>query len=130
MLKYKGKFIKKVNLEKAERLAAGIKRKIGPEKRADSVPDQLFHSGQRVVDLQLLGKNLKCSSCSSILSLENILSEKIRGLHSTLLITCTQCPAISTVHTGKVHKTNKPCAKKDDYIEHNDLTTMAVLGTI
>ncbi|KAJ8685011.1 hypothetical protein QAD02_020804 [Eretmocerus hayati] len=58
-------------------------------------------SGYRIVDLCELGRNLKCLSCKTILSLLNIVSEQILGLHSILSVKCHECGTLSPVPTGK-----------------------------
>ena len=59
--------------------------------------------GKRIVDIQELGKNLKCCKCKEVLSLEKITNEKHYGLHSVFTITCNKCEISTIVHTGKVN---------------------------
>ncbi|KAJ8686068.1 hypothetical protein QAD02_021862 [Eretmocerus hayati] len=58
-------------------------------------------SGYRIVDLRELGRNLKCLACGTVLSLENIVSEKLLGLHSVLSVKCHPCGIITPVATGR-----------------------------
>ncbi|KAK0169410.1 hypothetical protein PV327_011592 [Microctonus hyperodae] len=79
--------------------------------------------GRRIVELTVLAKNLKCSQCEDVLSLEKIVSEKRIGLNSQLLIYCPKCAINTLVPTGKMHITNNNKTKAD-------VNTKAVLGTL
>ncbi|KAK0170513.1 hypothetical protein PV328_008351 [Microctonus aethiopoides] len=79
--------------------------------------------GRRIVELTTLAKNLKCSQCEDMLSLEKIVKEKRIGPNSLLLIRCRKCAINTLVPTGKMHITNNNKTKAD-------VNTKAVLGIL
>lgn len=96
-----GRFAKKkVVAKELKCVAAMLKSKKKCVK--DLVKDNFICKGQRIVNLSVLGKNLKCCKCKRVLDLENIVAEKRLGFHSILTINCEQCQVTSTVHTGKM----------------------------
>ncbi|XP_025162980.1 uncharacterized protein LOC105189937 [Harpegnathos saltator] len=84
--------------------------------------------GNRIVNIQALGKNLKCHSCKSTLSLENIVNETKKGLHSIFTVICQQCQVACRVDTGDNHAVNNEATVYLIDKIHNDLTTNVVLG--
>ncbi|KAJ8685918.1 hypothetical protein QAD02_021711 [Eretmocerus hayati] len=60
-------------------------------------------SGYRIVDLLVLARNLKCWKCQTILSLEDIVSEKLLGLHSIFNVKFHQCSVLTSVPTGSTN---------------------------
>lgn len=114
-LRYKGKFVKKINLDqKMKQIAARVKKS-----SEDAHPN--LCQGLRILDLNLLGKNLKCHKCHQVLSLENIIREAHLGINSALTIKCLNCDTTKTVRTGKTHVTNTG-------LTHSDVNSRAVLG--
>ena len=121
-VRLKGRFIKKKTLaHQLSRNASLVearktKNSVGKVKPVESVC-----KGRRIVDVQELAKNMKCLKCQQILGLENIVSERMNGLHAVWNVKCIQCLLETEVHTGKKHvtKNNKKFA---------DVNTRAVLG--
>ena len=62
--------------------------------------------GRRIVELDVLAKNMFCNQCSMPLLLSNTVSEQRCGLGSILQICCQNgiCNALSPVETGKRSK--------------------------
>ena len=88
--------------------------------------------GRRFVDIVELGKNLKCTNCSGILSLDNINREHRDAYNSIFYINCKNCNHENKVHTSKKQEViisykKGGCSKKRKSI-FNDNTTMLVLG--
>ncbi|XP_043283532.1 uncharacterized protein [Venturia canescens] len=50
-----------------------------------------------------MSKNMKCWKCQQIIGFENIVAEKMNGLHAVWSIKCTQCQVDTEVHTSKKH---------------------------
>ena len=65
-----------------------------------------IYEGRRIVDLKVLGKNLKCQKCQELISLENMTDESRKGLHSILAIECKKCLTVTHVNTGNYHSVN------------------------
>lgn len=76
--------------------------------------------GNRIVDIQELGKNLNCCNCTEVLSLERITEESRLGLHSILSIDCDKCNIKTAVRTGKMHTFENR--------SYSDISTATVLG--
>ena len=55
--------------------------------------------GRRIVELTVLVKNLKCSQCAELLSLENVVREQRMGLYSILTINCPKVVAVFNFFT-------------------------------
>lgn len=131
ILRCKGRFITQKQLLKKEKCKKATIRR-WQEKRNLTLNERGDVSnlcvGKRIVDLSILGKNLKCNNCNSILSLEKIVDEKKKGLQSVLKIQCEKCYMLTLVDTGGSHNVN---SKAKTYLidqKHNDITTNAVLG--
>ena len=78
--------------------------------------------GWRIVHIKQFGKNLKCSKCNELLSLDNISKEIRSGFNSTFKINCEKCKEITCVSTGTISNSNNE--------KYYDINTMAVLGKI
>ena len=65
--------------------------------------------GRWIIHIKTLGKNLKCCSCKSILSLEKITGEKRCALASIFYIKCNavDCGVVTQVYRDKKHKVNR-----------------------
>ncbi|XP_011702921.1 PREDICTED: uncharacterized protein LOC105458978 [Wasmannia auropunctata] len=61
------------------------------------------YEGRCIVELAELGKDLKCCSCKKVLSLENIVNKKRKGLFFILVVDCNECNVLTKVSTGKEH---------------------------
>lgn len=100
-----GRFISEKLLQRRkkslEAMAEAKKRK--QEKRSNT---NIIYEGNRIVNLQELGKNLKCCDCKETLSLENIIDETCEGLYSILTINCIKCSIKNKVCTGKKVESN------------------------
>lgn len=94
---------------------------VEPVELVQSKENASICSGRRIVEIQTLGKNLKCCKCRETLSLENVVGEKRMGLCSTFTVKCDKCPVQTKVQTGKKHDT------KDSH-HHADVNTKGVLG--
>ena len=64
--------------------------------------------GRRIVELDVLAKELECKSCGASLQLLNCFRETVSGLGSFLYITCSNsdCGEINVCHTNKVHRSS------------------------
>lgn len=128
--RYKGKYIKSKVLARKEKCKAALAKKrqewrnLTLDEKRD-IPN--LCDGNRIVNLKVLGKNLKCSNCRNTLSLEKIVEERKRGLQSVLIIQCNNCPIKTQVDTGTYHDINKEAKFLADK-RHNDVTINAVLG--
>lgn len=60
-------------------------------------------SDRRVVELQLLAKELWCKNCDNPLSLRHVIEENCMGLASILKMKCFKCQLYFDVHTNKPH---------------------------
>lgn len=126
----KGRFIKKKELKRREKVAAACAQIW--KKKHNAISGEIEPSnvciGNRIVDIQVLAKNLKCKECKLHLSLQRIEKEIKRGLLSTFMVKCDQCQTLTRVDTGEFH----PVAEDAQvYIKdkvHNNVTTNAVLG--
>ena len=127
--RYKGRFIKDKVLAQKEKCRKGLARK-RDEQRNLQYDDKrdVICDGRRIVDLNVLGKNLKCQKCQEILSLENMKSESRKGLHSIVAVQCQKCFIVTHVHTGTHHSVNEEAKRFLSDKVHNDVTTNAVLG--
>ncbi|XP_043462897.1 uncharacterized protein LOC122498950 [Leptopilina heterotoma] len=127
-LRFKGKFIKEKVLQQKLKRIKFLKEKQNEWRNITSKEKKHPCEGTRLVDLKLLGKNLKCRSCEKILLLENVVEEKRSGLHSTLRVMCDFCSVLSEVATGDQHNVTdqSKCFVKAKI--HNDVNTNAVLG--
>ncbi|XP_051157942.1 uncharacterized protein LOC127279551 [Leptopilina boulardi] len=126
--RYKGKFIKEKVLKQKLKRIEFMKRKQDEWRNITSEEKKYPCEGTRLVDLKLLGKSLKCRSCEKILSLENVMEEKRKGLHSTLRVMCDSCSVLTEVATGGQHNVMD---EAKDFVKakiHNDVNTNAVLG--
>ncbi|XP_018393353.1 PREDICTED: uncharacterized protein LOC108772331 [Cyphomyrmex costatus] len=86
--------------------------------------------GSRVVNLKILGKNLKCRKCEKVLSLEDVVEERRSGLHCKLIIKCNVCSLLTEVATEEQHNV---CDESNHFLKakvHNDVNTNAVLGAV
>ncbi|XP_057317953.1 uncharacterized protein LOC130662970 [Microplitis mediator] len=118
-LRYKGRFVKKKVLEKRTKAIVAMNN----AKKLKTQSLKTVCRGRRIVELQELGKNLKCRLCSKVLSLEKITHEKRMGLNSILNVKCEDCNVITLVPTGKTHLTRSE-------VKQSDVNTKAVLGAV
>ncbi|XP_011312822.1 uncharacterized protein [Fopius arisanus] len=122
-VRYRGKFLTKKQYElkmTAKELGkANQGRRVRTEMELNNVPQphKLINVDNRIVNLSMLGKELICSTCEAILSLNNIVNETKRGLGSYLEVACTQCPFVKTVPTSKLVK--EPDSKNRQSFEIN-----------
>lgn len=126
----RGDLSKKKELKRREKVAAACAQIW--KKKHNAISGEIEPSnvciGNRIVDIQVLAKNLKCKECKLHLSLQRIEKEIKRGLLSTFMVKCDQCQTLTRVDTGEFH----PVAEDAQvYIKdkvHNNVTTNAVLG--
>ncbi|XP_071639085.1 uncharacterized protein [Temnothorax longispinosus] len=124
--RWKGKLVTKALYEK--RLAqrkAGIetcnkRRKVSTEPEEsnpitnEDVEQQTnVIDGRRIVDLNILGQQLWCCSCTEALSLQYIESEIRSGLGSLFLVRCHKCLVVNKVCTGTQQYTDKHSPRFD-----------------
>lgn len=64
-------------------------------------------SRKRIVDLDVLGENLRCRECQSVLSLTSTIEEKCVGLHSVLTVKCDSCKETTKVETSNKSENGK-----------------------
>ncbi|XP_063991230.1 uncharacterized protein LOC135169826 isoform X2 [Diachasmimorpha longicaudata] len=90
-----------------------------PEIEIDDTPDKstIFNADNRIVNLSILGEELQCTSCETILSLNDIVKETIRGLGSILSVRCKHCLYVKTIHTSRLVKHSE--GGKQDTFEIN-----------
>ena len=64
--------------------------------------------GRRIVELDVLARELECKSCGASLQLLNCFREMVSGLESFLYITCSNsdCGEINVCHTNKIHRSS------------------------
>ncbi|XP_063414850.1 uncharacterized protein LOC134696828 [Mytilus trossulus] len=69
----------------------------------DSDKNNTWMEGRRVVELDVLAREMHCCRCNLPLHLSNTVGERLYGLASVLLIKCdnSACLATTDVHTGK-----------------------------
>ena len=120
---YRGQFIKKNVLKK--RLFIQNLNKKKPEDKKES---EKRVSGRRLVDIDVLAKYLKCSSCDKTLSLSNIINEKRYWLNSIFSIKCESCHALNKVPTSKTREALTLKNGVNEYTTVSDNNTMVVLG--
>ncbi|CAH1114723.1 unnamed protein product [Psylliodes chrysocephalus] len=121
-LRDKGKFVKQNVLNKRKKSILAMNNAKKLRKETPNVENNLC-SGRRIVELQELGKHLKCCRCERVLSLENTTNETRKGLYSILNVKCNECNIDTIVPTGKVHTTKSE-------VKHSDVSTKAVLGAV
>ncbi|XP_046406334.1 uncharacterized protein LOC124171235 [Ischnura elegans] len=88
------------------------------------IPKSAPVEGCRIVDVNFLCKQMICTHCSSILSLNDITEENLIGLACKWHITCRACGAVNTVLTSKSQanpKTNR---------QNFDINLKAAIGLI
>ncbi|XP_051173340.1 uncharacterized protein LOC127289445 [Leptopilina boulardi] len=128
-LRYKGKFIKQSVLTKKTSFLAQMTRgkqlcdELNNVKDVDVNKVTEICPGRRIVELDVIAKNLKCIKCKEAIFLNDIQSEKCFGLNSVLTIRCQKCLTETSVPTGKFHKTLESHS-------HSDVNTKAVLGAV
>ncbi|XP_011883725.1 PREDICTED: uncharacterized protein LOC105570884, partial [Vollenhovia emeryi] len=92
--------------------------------------------GRRIVHVKTLGDQMFCRKCKSILSLQDIISEKRHGLASVFDIKCRNCKVISKVETDKKHvvckdtkhdASDQNCSCKSKQCLHYDTNTKGVV---
>ena len=101
--------------------------------------------GRRIIHMKTLGDQLICSKCKSVLSLQNIVTEKRYGLASKFDVKCRKCYKICKVSTDKLHTISmdeQPTISMDKqeisnqhnssvamkHHKHYDTNTKAVIG--
>lgn len=100
-LREKGRFIKKNVLDKKSKAIAAMTE--ARKQKNQNIPQKSDCESTmlRIVDIALLGKNLKCDRCNQRIFLDNIVKEVRFGLTSMLHIKCETCVCITLVSTGK-----------------------------
>ena len=110
----KGCFRRLKEMKRREISAVNCKRpgiveevKMGTEAPCES-QSCLELRGRRIVELDVLAKELECKSCGASLQLLNCFRETVSGLGSFLYITCSNsdCGEINVCHTNKAHCSN------------------------
>ncbi|XP_043476050.1 uncharacterized protein LOC122507415 [Leptopilina heterotoma] len=133
--RYKGRFIKKKNLDQIHAKSAIGKRNKGrkavdvnnvnsmennPSNVKEGIPD-----GNRIINIPHIAKEMQCkfSECGEYLSFQFIESERKEGLGSVLSIRCHKCLILNEVTTNEKYKNDKgyPVFK---------INTTAVLGAL
>ncbi|KAJ8666067.1 hypothetical protein QAD02_007729 [Eretmocerus hayati] len=92
------KIRKKRKLERISKAMDGIAAAKMKKRKSSDIESVISY---RIVDLSELGRSLECLACGTVLSLENIVSEKLLGLHSALSVKCHPCGIITPVATGR-----------------------------
>jgi RNase P subunit RPR2 len=90
-----GRLIKKCEALRREKVTAAMTKKT----HVNSVPSH--QSGRRVVDIDVLCRELWCTTCNVPLHLGNRLSEKRSGLNSCFEVPCLQCKSNFKVNTSR-----------------------------
>nr|XP_046482239.1 uncharacterized protein LOC124219112 [Neodiprion pinetum] len=115
-----GRFVKKRTADKINNALAGISNAKKPKveialdgKDGDKIPDE-----NGIVTWKVIAKNLKCTSCRSLLDLEKLYEFKTGGLHSKFKIKCDKCAKLNKVNSGVKTKTV------------SDINSSVVLGAI
>lgn len=104
-LRFRGQFVnekklnRRVNIIASTKLRHELNKSIEDER---SVVNSTI-TGRRIVEVNELGKNLKCHQCKGILSLLDIKKERKNGLHSVFSVLCQKCEQVTEVPTGKTH---------------------------
>ncbi|XP_046387737.1 uncharacterized protein LOC124157226 [Ischnura elegans] len=101
-----GRFVRKKEFEKRQKASsrAKVKRESSPKIEANP---RFTLEGRRIVDVNLLAKQMNCDSCLKPLSFANIEGELRRGLASIWTVRCSFCEQLKKVATSTaVH-----CAK-------------------
>ena len=88
------------------------------EEENDRSNNYLEVDGRRIMHIKELGKNMKCCSCKSILSFENITSEKKIGVISIFYMKyrILDCNIITAVTTDKKHCFREKVVEVGKYI--------------
>lgn len=135
-----GKFTSDKQLRKITRAKKGIRPRKAITDVADvvepNIPDsEINFKGRRIVDIDIMAKNLFCRQCSQRIFLENISNEKRHGALSTFQIKCLQCHAVTNVISGKTHEVptglstpSKPESSPLKPVIHSDTNEMLILG--
>lgn len=121
-LRRRGRFISQKQLEQHPRFAKIRSEVMSRKNETQGKAKILVGPGRQIVELEELGKNLKCSKCHEVLSLENIVKETRMGLNSILNVLCETCSVITLVSTGK-HHFSRLCQR-----DISDVNTKAVFG--
>ncbi|XP_015594152.1 uncharacterized protein LOC107267234 [Cephus cinctus] len=124
-VRFSGRFTTRKKLKKQTDFIASMRetKKRKTEEKCSQSSDLNPCEGRRIVDIQELGKNLVCTSCTECLSLQNVKSEKRLGLNSIFLVKCHRCSVLSDVATGKMHAGGR---KR----KVSDVNTKTVLGFV
>lgn len=111
----KGCFRRLKEIKRREMSAVNCKRpgivveevEMGTEAHCES-QSYLELRGRRIVELDVLAKELECKSCGASLQLLNCFRETVSGLGSFLYITCSNsdCGEINVCHTNKAHRSS------------------------
>lgn len=99
----KGKFATKKQICKQNKMKTTGKSNEGRKTLSQNVQTEPKHpcQGNRVVDLSFMSEKMFCEKCEEPLLIQNIISEKIKGLASTFLIYCSKCSFLSEVDSSK-----------------------------
>lgn len=98
----KGKFATKKQINKKEKMRET--GKLNKDRKAESISitgKKNPVEGSRVIDIPFMCAKMFCKKCDEPLLIQNIIGEKIHGLASTFVITCTKCTTLSEVDTGR-----------------------------
>lgn len=104
-----GTFAKKKALERKMKCVQGrlnARKKLVQEEPPTKHTKNKLGEGLRIVNLNEMGKNLKCHKCQTVLDLNNTKKETLIGCHSVLTILCHSCKVLSKVNTGKILDNN------------------------
>ncbi|XP_003426301.1 uncharacterized protein LOC100678524 [Nasonia vitripennis] len=92
----------------------------GSKKEVEVLPKVTREDNRkRIVDLDVLGENLKCKECQSILFLTNTIEEKCIGLYSILTIKRDSCQGTTKVEMSSKDENGK-----------SEVTASIVLGAV
>ncbi|KAJ8684693.1 hypothetical protein QAD02_020486 [Eretmocerus hayati] len=80
--------------------------------------------GNRIVDLELMQRNMQCPECNEPLLIHDIEGETIRGLSSIFLVRCRKCLLVQTIKSGSEYQ--NPATGKSLF----SCNTKAALGAI
>ncbi|CAG2206187.1 unnamed protein product [Mytilus edulis] len=102
------------------------------EEIIDANKSNTWMEGRRVVELDVLAREMYCCRCNLPLHLSNTVGERLFGLASVLLIKCdnSACLATTDVHTGKRTPNGSYCINSKVAIEECQEAFEALKGKL
>lgn len=111
-IRSKKQYDRLLNTQQTGRKSKGRKSTTSPSISPMPTSNIRQTDGYRLMSPDYLGKHMKCSSCNTYLSFENVEGEKRFGQASIFSIRCSNCLLLNSVSTGKTIEMSEE-SKKD-----------------